>query len=113
MTTEQIASIERHLAEKVMGWIWRRPVKGSQHRWVLPPGSAQPYPPKDWHPCSNPAHAAMVRERMRELGKFMQIIYHSDCVEAHVGWADANAPTESEASSVAAALATGLKLEDE
>ena len=119
LTPDQITQIERHLAELVCGW--KLGCLGSSYFL----GEEMQIRVAEWHPLSNPSQAAMVREKMRER----RCIYK---LEARLTgetpfWAsfipisDWNflkifsegvwfAPTESEASGVAAALATGFKL---
>ena len=116
LTPEQVARIERHLAEKmVMGWH----IDGSRNYysgWGREEKFEQYF--DRWHPLSNPAHAAMVREKMWTNG------HDFYAVSGSTGWDfkcwkrtggdptmhKGSAPTESEASGVAAFLATGGKL---
>lgn len=139
MTPQQIAAIERHLAEVVMGWhvgetivigipgvammrkIWCGCADG-KHKG---PEWGPLAPPNDgWHPLKQTAQAATVRGIMakkqyridldiRDGSAFATIWRREDRdnMEVWAVCADYTAPTESEASSVAAALATGYKLE--
>lgn len=136
MTPTQQSIVNRHLAEKVCGWHelpWRLDLhddpphwctcKDGKHRGRI---AHNENIVADWLPCTNPSHAAMVRERMVAsdwrfvlssgsrggdlsvhrvpfyLAQFMKLA----AIEPY------EAPTESEASSVAAFLATGGRLEE-
>ncbi len=112
---KHIQNVECHLAEKVMKWHSAKGLKegdfwcecsNQRHHdmtvWV-----------SEWHPCQLPAHAAMVRDKMRELGWHYHISSVGDHVMAAFYKADQSSEpkhmtcyTESEASSKAAFLAT-------
>jgi len=136
LNPEQIAKIERHLVEVVMGWQSLKLydtgnyterlnalVTERQHAQKLTWVSSA----KSWHPCSDPAQAAMVREKMQDMGWYWGLGWGVGRYTASF-WKPINkgtpedqlhalkslmaeAPTEFEASSVAAFLATGGKLE--
>lgn len=107
-TQQQIDLIERHLAENVMGWTLSSP-------WQVRGGFWE----RNWHPCSNTAHAASVRKKMEEMG--WQYVAQGDGHRHQWEWIkDAGKGLshqgpwcliESEASSVAVALATGWREE--
>ena len=113
LTPEQVARIERHLAEVVMGWH----IDGSRNYysgWGREEKFEQYF--DRWHPLSNPAHAAMVREKMQELGYtwllrgLFKLCRGCFAPEGNVTGEWYESPIESEASGVAAFLATVGKL---
>lgn len=120
-TPAQIASAEKWLAEKVMGWhehlppyyrkgdeVWARNTdKHVRHAIAL----------RNWHPCSDPSHAAMCREKAREKrmrddhymlhGPHLVICWKFSGEGKVAGYAESS--NESLASSVALARALGWK----
>lgn len=123
LTPDQIARIERYLAEVVMGWhnggenahqinCWCCCRDGLHtlrdlKEWLI-----------EWRPCSNPSQAAMVREKMRTDG--WQYVAQCDGHRYQWEWIQEAGKglsyrgkwysDESEASGVAAFLAMGGKL---
>ena len=61
----------RLLAEGVMGWGWNT----STRTWmVVEDGESCHVEDEHWSPVTNESHAAEVRERMRELGWWWEIL---------------------------------------
>ena len=137
MTPKQITQIERHLA-KVLGWH----VELYIHTMFHDPSKREVYCDSQgfaqidvagWHPCSDPAQAAMVRAEIgimgwryrlgsiftEELLFSCEIWKPTDPIPGHLGRAwhtlpqdAATAPTESLACCVAMFEATGGMLEE-
>jgi len=63
----------RRLAEGCMGWKYSRADKHHHAAWKTVDGGYLRY--DVWQPLHNEAHAAEVRERMRELGWETQLTY--------------------------------------
>lgn len=125
LSASEIASAEKWLAEKVMHYHICISDRFGTEGWCTCTDDTHRdhYKEWNWHPCSDPTHAAMCREKAREKGwgycletytmeprKDISCQFFNPKLEK---FAKAEAPTESLASSIALALATGWKMEEE
>lgn len=131
LTPTQIEYVERWLAERLMGWHVTDWPRSHFCRCQNEKHLAATHAVDDWHPMSNPAQAAMCREKMREDWTIESEAYSKKELRSNSKqdpyWYQfsrvtnagirvrhsAHGPTESLASSLALFYATGGKLEEE